>query len=773
MKLLKKLIGVVYLIHLFNYSGMTQDYLWPTDASHYLTSSFAEYRPGHFHAGIDIKTWSRIGYKVFAIRDGYIMRIGISPYGYGKVLYQKLDSGEIVVYAHLDRFNDELQNYIKQEQKRKRAYRINNYLGRDQFPIKKGDIIGYTGASGIGSPHLHFEIRDANNNPINPFLLGYRVEDSVPPTVRAISFTPMNFYSRVNADVIPSIEKPTLINKGKYKLDSRPFLSGHIGVAVDCFDQANGVNHSFAVYKLDFYVDGELYFSAKYDKFSYAVSSLIDLDRDFRLMSRGVGRFQKLYKEQSNQLPFYKPMGNEIGIIRCNTNSKNIFIVPDGVGKGLHQFNIELYDFFGNMTTIVGNFIVGEREMIYADFELQEPDRLLISNIVDQNGIRIENPEIFVSLNQGISWRKMAVQPIDEDTNVESPAIIKYLLTPVQPGMILKIQSVDDDGVESFPLYKLIEGSTLTENLMTDISLEKDFYDDYIRLTLKVDGLIGSTPKLSVQQIGIPATEVPLWQNRFNEIIGVYPLMPGKDGPLSIEANANDLSGRELTYWEQMDIRTVFPHRGGSIISKDGNCRVVFNSESVYKNLFLRIESIGPLDDSAYDFVGEAYEIYPQDIPLKRSAKIELNYPNIDPSPSKLGIYQINRTRPGFRGNNLNLQKSSISCNISNLGAFTILRDTIPPVVEIRHPANNAQLSDKKPTLIAVVYDALSGIANERSIVMRLDGAKVIAEYDPDARTINYELEEALLSGEHVVSIWAVDNCKNEILVSHKFYISQ
>jgi hypothetical protein len=773
LKLLQRLIGIVYLIHFLNNIGLTQDYLWPTDASRYLTSSFAEYRPGHFHAGIDIKTWSRIGYRVFAIRDGYIMRIGVSPYGYGKVLYQKLDTGEIAVYAHLDRFNNELQNFVKQEQQRKGAYRINTYLRRDQFPIKKGDVIGYTGASGIGSPHLHFEIRDANNHPTNPFLLGYKVEDTVPPLLSAISITPFDFYSRVDSDVIPLIEKPTLVNNGNYKLVSKPLVSGSIGFAIDCFDQADGVNHRFAVYKLDFYVDGTLYFSAKYDKFSYRVSNLIDLDRDFRLMSRGKGRFQKLYKERFNQLPFYKPVGDEIGIIKFDPTSGNVTSFQDRLGKGEHQFIIELYDFFDNVTTVTGNFIVGERPKIYANYRFEEPDQLYISNIRDQHGNKIQAPVIFVSLDQGISWRKMIPYFVDSDVDAESSPVVKYVLKSINPLTIVKIQSIDEYMIESFPSYHLVAGDSLAGNLITDLSLEKDFYDDYIRLKLNVDGLIKDSPKLFIQQIGIPTTEISLSQNRFNEFIGFYQLVPGKDGPLSIEANAIDLSGRELTFWEQFDVQTVFPDRGGSITSKDGQCRVVFNPESVYKNLFLWLEKRGLLDDSNYDFVGEVYEVYPQDIPLKRSATIELKYPFTDHLPAKLGVYQVNRGKPGFRGSKIDFQKNTIRCNISNLGAFTVIRDTIPPFIEIQRPGNNTQLSDKKPSLLAVVYDELSGIANERSIVMRLDGNKVIAEFDPDARTIKFEPDNPLLPGEHTISVWATDNSNNEVFVSHKFYIIQ
>lgn len=772
MNLLHKILLIFYFISLFSNIALSQIYLWPTDASRYLTSSFAEYRPGHFHAGIDIKTWGRIGYKVFAIRDGFIMRIRVSPFGYGRVLYQKLDSGEIAVYAHLNRFNVKLESFVKQEQKRKGAYRINKYLGRDQFPVKKGDVIGYTGASGIGSPHLHFEIRDPNNHPMNPFLLGYKIEDTIPPLVRAISITPLDYYARVNSDVIPLIEEPTLISNGNYKLISKLLVSGNIGFAIDCFDQANRVNNKFAVYKLDFYVDGILNFSAKYDKFSYSTTHFIAFDRDFRLMSRGKGRFQKLYKEKFNQLLFYKPIGNELGIIKCDPNVGNEFLMQNQLGKGEHQFIIELYDFFGNVTTVTGNFIVGDRTKIYANYRLEEPDQLYITDIRDLYGNKVDNPEIFVSSDRGISWRKMNLNFVAPDSDIESPVISEYLLKPIKPWTVVKIESKDEHGIISFPLYYLIEGDSINTNLFTELNLETDFYDDYIRFKLNIDGLIRDVPKLFIQQIGIPTTEVPLLPDRFNEFIGVYQLIPGKDGPLSIEARATDISGKELIYWDQFAIQTVFTDRGGMIQSKDERCRVIFGGESVYKHLFLRMNHLGPLEDPNYDAVGEIYEIFPQDIPLKRATKIELRYPISDSLPDKLGIYRIGQQKHRFSGNQINYQNNLVSCNVSNLGAFTLIRDTNPPSVTIRYPHENAQLSDKKPALLAVVYDALSGIANELSIVMRLDGEKVIAEYDPEAKTIKYEPDIPLLSGEHTISVWAIDNSKNEAFVSYKFYIT-
>ena len=46
-----------------------------------LSATFGEIRPNHIHAGLDIKTQGVEGKKVYAVADGYISRIGVSPYG--------------------------------------------------------------------------------------------------------------------------------------------------------------------------------------------------------------------------------------------------------------------------------------------------------------------------------------------------------------------------------------------------------------------------------------------------------------------------------------------------------------------------------------------------------------------------------------------------------------------------------------------------------------------------------------------------------------------
>ena len=773
MKKSKLTLIVILITIVFCGNGKSQDYLWPTDASHYLTSSFAEYRPGHFHAGIDIKTWGKIGYKVFAIRDGYLTRVRTSPFGYGKVIYQKLDTGETVVYAHLSRFNDELEKFVKQEQKRNGEYRINKYLSSVRFPVKKGDVIGYTGATGIGSPHLHFEMRDVNNNPINPFLKGYKIKDNVPPTVKAISITPLDVNSRVNSDVIPWINKPKLQNKSHYRILTKPLLSGNIGFAVQCFDKANGVNNVFAVYKLNFYVDGELKYSATYNKFSYGVSHLIDFDRNYRLRKRGVGLFQNLYKVKYNKLPFYKPEGEQIGILHCDPCVKDTTTNGNIIGMGEHQFRIELYDFWGNLSTVTGAFIVGIRNYLTADFKLEKPKNLLVSDLQNQDGNPITAPEFFISNNNGTSWTKKIFSKLISDSLKNSSNNIEFKTINLDSNDIIKVTTTDQNSVLSFPLFHVIEGKGVKQNSDENLIVEKDFYDDFIRLKVIIPDAVDFSPNLFVQQIGNPPTAITLNQIKVNEFIGVYPLVSGKNGPLSIYASIKNEAGEVINYWEQFDLQTVTPFEGGEIASKNGNCQVVFGGNKVYENLFLRIEKHEPISDPGYDAVGDVYEVYPHDVLLKGSATLKINYPASDTLPEKLAIYSRGKNHWRFAGKKLDSLNHVLSCNISNLNAYTLIRDITPPVISIRQPFKNGQLKYNKPKFVVKVYDKLSGISSERSITMMLDGQKVIPEYDPEIQSIIYKCDEPLPPGRHQLSVTAIDNCLNESKVVQFFYILQ
>ena len=183
--------------------AFAQKYNWPTNASKIISSSFGEFREGHFHAGIDISTNGRIGYKVFSVDSGYVWRVKVSPYGGGKALYIKQSDGNLMVFYHLDRFAPKIQKLIDKKQTLSGKYRQDIYLKSGRIKVKKGEIVAYTGATGSGPPHLHVELRKPEDTPINPFQNGFKSADKYSPKIRKLLFTPLDSKSSVENSSFP------------------------------------------------------------------------------------------------------------------------------------------------------------------------------------------------------------------------------------------------------------------------------------------------------------------------------------------------------------------------------------------------------------------------------------------------------------------------------------------------------------------------------------------------------------------------------------------
>ncbi|HET8855186.1 MAG TPA: M23 family metallopeptidase, partial [Salinimicrobium sp.] len=139
----------------------------PLDVDIVLSGTFGELRSNHFHSGLDIKTQQREGLPVHASAEGYVSRIKVSHYGYGKALYLQHPNGYTTVYGHLKRFSPEIEAYIKELQYANESYEVETFPGSLDLTVDKGELIAYSGnTGGSGGPHLHFEIRDAGQRPM-------------------------------------------------------------------------------------------------------------------------------------------------------------------------------------------------------------------------------------------------------------------------------------------------------------------------------------------------------------------------------------------------------------------------------------------------------------------------------------------------------------------------------------------------------------------------------------------------------------------------------
>ena len=274
----------------------------PLDIPIYLAGSFGELRSNHFHAGIDIKTKGKEGLIVRAVADGFVSRIKVQQFGYGKAIYITHPNGYTSVYGHLKNFNKEIDKFVKKTQYEKENYATGNlYFKENRFPIKKGEIIAYSGDTGGSSgPHLHFEIRNtATESILNPLLFGLKVMDNIPPTIRFLKVYSLLEDSRINQQQ-KSFQIPLKkIGIGNYITD-RISASGTIGFGIDVFDQFNNATNKNGIYSLEMKVNGKTTYYHTLETFTFSESKFLNLHIDYAHYKKYKKRFQKTYKHPMN-----------------------------------------------------------------------------------------------------------------------------------------------------------------------------------------------------------------------------------------------------------------------------------------------------------------------------------------------------------------------------------------------------------------------------------------------------------------------------------------
>ena len=162
----------------------------PLDIPITLAANFGELRPGHFHMGLDIRTQHRENLPVHAAADGYIVRVQVGPFGFGQAIYIRHPNGYTTVYGHLNRFFPALAAYVQQQQYRQQSWRVDLAIPSSLFPVIKGQQIAWSGnTGGSQGPHLHFEIRQTNDDVnLNPLLFGLTEHDYAGPVIRRLAW---------------------------------------------------------------------------------------------------------------------------------------------------------------------------------------------------------------------------------------------------------------------------------------------------------------------------------------------------------------------------------------------------------------------------------------------------------------------------------------------------------------------------------------------------------------------------------------------------------
>ena len=292
----------------------------PIDAPFDLSGTFGEFR-SRFHTGIDFKSRGVQGQKIFSIEDGFVSRIEVNNYGYGKVIYIDHPNGYTSVYAHLRNFSPELNKYIKSELYKSQTNSIKKFPKKNELTVSKGSIIGYSGNTGRSfGPHLHFEIRETKNqNALNPLMFNYEYIDKERPIIRGLYI--------INEDKslvrkLPARKKISKINDSTYISDLIEY-NGKIGVGLDIYDiQYKNLYNQNGIYKIELFIDSILSYSYKMDKIKFSENHYKKIMYDYLSLVERNKKVLKIYTPHNSNLSFLKNNSFN-GIINSDTYKNN------------------------------------------------------------------------------------------------------------------------------------------------------------------------------------------------------------------------------------------------------------------------------------------------------------------------------------------------------------------------------------------------------------------------------------------------------------------
>lgn len=383
-----------------------------------LAANFGAVRTNHFHMGLDLRTNSQENLSVLAAAEGYVSRVKVERYGFGNAVYITHPNGYTTVYAHLNKYYDKLDEYVKEKQYKDEKWEQDITFQAGQFPVTKGQLIALSGnTGGSAGPHLHFEIRDTKTEEcLNPLLFGFAIPDSVAPIISGLYW-----YDRRFSTYEPGANEITVKKVGNtYTADVVKVNSPMISFGIKAVDKANqGFN--LGIYKAELLMDGKLIYGFSIDKVSYDDTRYLNGCIDYTKFIRDKTAIQHLSTLPGMKLQNYS-----------NANMSGIINLQD---QDIHTIEIILKDIKGNtsrLTTKVQFNTAGEKISQTAKTGLPNEGKTITT----------ENAEINLSKNalyDAVNFNMY--EKSDGDANVVSNAIVlnsPYI--PVHDNYTLKIK---------------------------------------------------------------------------------------------------------------------------------------------------------------------------------------------------------------------------------------------------------------------------------------------------------------------------------------------
>lgn len=714
-----------FFLFLMSVFAMASDYQWPTNATRLLSGTFGETRSAHFHSGIDIKTWAQKGYECYAPADGYIERVTVSPYGYGKALYIHLRDQRIAVFAHLDSFYGPIADRVCQEQSLSKKVFLDLSFPPGAYPVKKGEIVAYSGNSGTVVPHIHFELRDSMNYPINPLLNGFPIKDNIAPEPVEIAFVPLGPNARVNGSLGDMIFPLESIHGNLYTVADTIYLYGTYGINLKAWDRANNAYNKNGVYSISLFLDGKNIFESQFDILFWDYTHWMNEDRNYRLSYEGNGIFYKLYtSDLTKVLSFYKQKNKGYLIIDEGTHLCEIF-VRDAMGnESCVKIPVKGMPTPQNPCTIKK---IGHEWFVILD------STYWINH--SQDILKIDH---YNSLGSLIKEQTYPLRSIDMGI---------FTLYPENETAVFLCRILPNKGPALPPVLTYIYPNETYPK--SDISIIPRHFSQGILFDIKAKGFLPPSIILSLEGRMCNALKwEPISVNQ-----GRTTIIPVEEFEIYDYLNVYNYQGMTLeTVWQIMPQCVKFTDHV-ILSSSDSLFEVNIAQETFFRDVLTWIvENEASNNPEGGKILSTLYSLHPMDQPLNCPLEIVLKtQPGYVDDRSK-GLYcKKDEGTWSLIQERYDAMGTCYRSKVQQCGTYAILEDTMPPILNKMFPEEGGRYRAEtlKEAWIEVT-DNLSGIDPEE-IQVFLNGTWMIYYYNDPTGIVSVKMPEILPRGKNTL----------------------
>ncbi len=739
---------LVSAMTLFALNLSAEETSWPVHGEIDLSSGFCDFRAAHFHGGLDIRTGGAEGREVFSPVDGYLWRIRYSYTGFGKAVYLRDRAGFIYVFGHLSRLFDRFEKMTESQQYRLKRYSLDWEFPADSIPVKRGELVAYSGQTGAGPPHFHFEKRTPANQPLNPLTNGFPLTDKISPKIEAVSLS-----YRDSSSLFSNGERSTRLHvhydrsKGNYVVDSVAYLKAAFGIELKAFDQIRQNGPKLNIYKIRFFIDNsDIPLSElQFDRYDYNETKMVDLTYDY----------YSAVKNKDYSYLLYKPIGQKFSGSKSDESFRGVISNHDPKFQGFHTARIEVSDAAGNMSKLVFSFVLSPGDPLF-EHKIVGDSILLLNSRTNLAKSDLKSAKIYGLLPQS-GWRQLVDKAIGTDTSLE-------IRVPLKIGKAipkaLKIETIGRSGWKATDSYIFLEdrfehGYSLDYELQDGgIMIDATSRDSYAPLPV-INAICedSSVFEIQTQPLALSKFKVFFRSNNLTTKIIRFEIRDTL-GKVRASKNCNIL------------LAGVKSERFGP--GESAGFEISLDSSAFYSPAFVELREKSVKASLSQAVSGEAYQITPEIFPLANDISVNFPKSGID------GLSRIGVGRLSEGGRWQWIKPSSVSDRITaksgKMGTFALLADSEPPRISNLNPSNGSSISSPLPKITCNITDDLSGIDSDEQISILLDGIWLIPEYDPETTQLKTFPRQKLAKGKHQLEITVSDGAGNSREIKSTFF---